>query len=204
MRGNEWEDALYKVLELDNFDMLRLSLARVGGELQKTEKNITSVPVIVLDIPRPTKDGTAWLRASLVWSLVVCACDREEWTPSRASPKSCRVTAATPMPGPKLGPNGLSEGLDAGYRGFSLAGATRVAQVIVCASSAAMAATFDAGGSRQTDIYVDDLTREEAEKLLGLWGHDNWQEFTAACASSVAYAHRMLLLHRGIRSCLEL
>jgi hypothetical protein len=105
VRGKEWEDALYKDLELDNFDMLRLLLARVGDELQKTEQNITSVPVIVLDIPRPTKEGTAWLCASLVWSLVVCACDREEWTPSRASPKSCRVTAAAPMPGPERRPS---------------------------------------------------------------------------------------------------
>ena len=46
-------------------------------------------------------------------------------------------------------------------------GKTAASEVIVCASSAAMAMAFDAGGrQRQKDIWVGDLTDDEAERLL--------------------------------------
>ncbi|CAE7716806.1 unnamed protein product, partial [Symbiodinium microadriaticum] len=46
------------------------------------------------------------------------------------------------------------------------------AHVIVCASSAAMALSFDAGGEqRQKNYWVEDLTEDEAKELLALHGH---------------------------------
>ena len=43
--------------------------------------------------------------------------------------------------------------------------------VIISASSAAAALAFDAGGAnRQKDIWIDDLTAEEAKKVVTLHG----------------------------------
>ena len=58
-----------------------------------------------------------------------------------------------------------------------------LAEVMVCASSAAMALAFDAGGSsRQRSIWVGDLTKEEAGELLTHYGHsDKTDEFLGAC-----------------------
>ncbi|CAJ1395010.1 unnamed protein product [Effrenium voratum] len=55
--------------------------------------------------------------------------------------------------------------------------------VIVSASSAAVALAFDAGGTeRQEDIWVGDLTEEEAKEFLALHGHEkNWRDFVDAC-----------------------
>ncbi|CAJ1392548.1 unnamed protein product [Effrenium voratum] len=55
--------------------------------------------------------------------------------------------------------------------------------VIVSASSAAVALAFDAGGTeRQEDIWVADLTEEEAKEFLALHGHEkNWKDFVDAC-----------------------
>ncbi|CAJ1457862.1 unnamed protein product [Effrenium voratum] len=55
--------------------------------------------------------------------------------------------------------------------------------VIVSASSAAVALAFDAGGTeRQEDIWVGDLTEEEAKEFLALHGHENkWEDFVDAC-----------------------
>ncbi|CAJ1391937.1 unnamed protein product, partial [Effrenium voratum] len=54
--------------------------------------------------------------------------------------------------------------------------------VIVSASSAAVALAFDAGGpERQEDIWVGDLTEEEAKEFLALHGHENkWEDFVDA------------------------
>ena len=58
-------------------------------------------------------------------------------------------------------------------------------KVIISASSAAAALAFDAGGARrQKDIWIEDLTAEEAKKLLSLHGHGkNAQDIIDACAS---------------------
>ncbi|CAJ1386210.1 unnamed protein product [Effrenium voratum] len=55
--------------------------------------------------------------------------------------------------------------------------------VIVSASSAAAALAFDAGGlERQEDIWVGDLTEQEAKEFLALHGHEkNWKDFVDAC-----------------------
>ncbi|CAE7947866.1 PPP4R2r [Symbiodinium sp. KB8] len=55
--------------------------------------------------------------------------------------------------------------------------------VIVCASSAGTAMTFDAGGSqRQENFWVEDLTEQEAQQLLELQGHgQDWKQFVASC-----------------------
>ena len=62
--------------------------------------------------------------------------------------------------------------------------------MIVCASSAAMAMAFDAGGAeRQDNFWVGDLTEDEAEKLLTLHGHkDKTDEFLDACPYAALFA----------------
>ena len=61
-----------------------------------------------------------------------------------------------------------------------------LSKVIVSASSAAVALAFDAGGTeRQEDIWVGDLTEEEAKEFLALHGHGNkWEDFVDACVSA--------------------
>ena len=68
-------------------------------------------------------------------------------------------------------------------------------KVIISASSAAAALAFDAGGAnRQKDIWIDDLTAEEAKKVLTLHGHqENAQDIIDACAA-VAGVVRLLFL----------
>ncbi|CAE7210166.1 unnamed protein product [Symbiodinium pilosum] len=63
----------------------------------------------------------------------------------------------------------------------------KAAHVIISASSAAAALAFDAGGAnRQKDIWIDDLTAEEAKKVLTLHGHEeNAQDIIDACGSRV-------------------
>jgi len=50
VRGNDWEEKLYKRLGLDGPDMLEEVLRRVGDELKRP-------PILLLDIPRTTKQG---------------------------------------------------------------------------------------------------------------------------------------------------
>ena len=59
-------------------------------------------------------------------------------------------------------------------------------KVIVSASSAAVALAFDAGGwERQEDIWVGDLTEQEAKEFLALHGHEKtWKDFVDACVSA--------------------
>ena len=61
-----------------------------------------------------------------------------------------------------------------------------LSKVIVSASSAAVALAFDAGGTeRQEDIWVGNLTEEEAKEFLALHGHENkWEDFVDACVSA--------------------
>ncbi|CAJ1390580.1 unnamed protein product [Effrenium voratum] len=65
--------------------------------------------------------------------------------------------------------------------------------VIVSASSAAVALAFDAGGTeRQEDIWVGDLTEEEAKEFLALHGHENkWEDFVDACERNGRHEARM-------------
>ncbi|CAE7259727.1 unnamed protein product [Symbiodinium microadriaticum] len=59
----------------------------------------------------------------------------------------------------------------------------KLAHVIVCASSAAMAMAFDAGGDqRHKNYWVEDLTDDEAKEFLALRGHrEDWEQFVQAC-----------------------
>ena len=61
-----------------------------------------------------------------------------------------------------------------------------LSKVIVSASSAAVALAFDASGNaRQKDIWIGDLTEEEAKGFLALHGHENkWKDFVDACVSA--------------------
>ena len=72
-----------------------------------------------------------------------------------------------------------------------------LSKVIVPASSAAVALAFDAGGTeRQEDIWVADLTEEEAKEFLALHGHENkWEDFVDACASA---QYNNMLIDEGV------
>ncbi|CAE7558448.1 unnamed protein product [Symbiodinium pilosum] len=78
----------------------------------------------------------------------------------------------------------------------------KAAHVIISASSAVAALAFDAGGAnRQKDIWIDDLTAEEAKKVLTLHGHEeNAQDIIEACAS-VARVVRLLFCVDAIWFC---
>eukprot|EP00439_Symbiodinium_sp_Y106_P030576 s8283_g3.t1 len=121
----DWVYSLYKDLGLDNLGMLKDALRLVK------KRNRGSTPILVLEIPRTTKEGVD--------------------------------TVST----------------------FAkiLSSDSSLAHVIVCASSAAMAIAFDAGGAeRQDNFWVGDLTEDEAKELLNLHGHkDKTDEFLEAC-----------------------
>jgi len=121
----DWVYSLYKDLGLDNLGMLKDALRLVK------KRNRGSTPILVLEIPRTTKEGVD--------------------------------TVST----------------------FAkiLSSDSSLAHVIVCASSAAMAIAFDAGGAeRQDNFWVGDLTEDEAKELLNLHGHkDKADEFLEAC-----------------------
>ena len=54
----DWEDRLYERLGLAGPDMLEEVLGRVQAQLEKLE-GPSKVPIIVLDIPRKTREGAA-------------------------------------------------------------------------------------------------------------------------------------------------
>ncbi|CAE7336141.1 unnamed protein product [Symbiodinium sp. CCMP2592] len=125
VKDKDWENSLYRDLGLDNMGMLKEALRLVR------KRNQGSTPILVLDIPRTTKEGM----------------------------DTVSTFAKT------------------------LSSDSSLAHVIVCASSVAMALTFDAGGEeRQENFWVGDLTKDEAQKLLGLHGQeDRKDEFLDAC-----------------------
>ncbi|CAE7749208.1 unnamed protein product, partial [Symbiodinium necroappetens] len=138
----DWKDKLYERLGLSGPDMLEEVLCRVQAQLEKLE-GPSKVPIIVLDIPRETREGTA---------LVAFKSFRMD-TVSNFAKYLCS-----------------DDTMDA------------MAHVIVCASSAAMALSFDAGGDRQENYWVEDLTEKEAKELLTLHGHrEDWKQFVNAC-----------------------
>ncbi|CAE7240350.1 unnamed protein product [Symbiodinium natans] len=123
VKDRQWEEKLYAVLGLGDEEMFRKVLQKIRQELNQT-------PVLVLDIPRSTKEGM--------------------------------------------------DSISSFAKTFSSDGS--LAHVIVCASSAAMAMAFDAGGDqRQENYWVEDLTKEEAQELLALRGRTDWEQFVAAC-----------------------
>ncbi|CAE7890966.1 unnamed protein product, partial [Symbiodinium necroappetens] len=129
IKGADWEDRLYERLGLTGPDMLEEVLRRVQAQLEKLE-GPSKVPIIVLDIPRKTREG---IDAVSTFAKYLCSDDTMD--------------------------------------------------VMVRASSAAMALSFDAGGNqRQRNFWVADLTENEAETMLGLYGYKNdWKSFTSAC-----------------------
>ena len=58
IEGADWKDELYKRLGLAGRDMLEEVLCRVQAQLEKLE-GPSKVPIIVLDIPRKTREGAA-------------------------------------------------------------------------------------------------------------------------------------------------
>ncbi|CAE7771434.1 unnamed protein product, partial [Symbiodinium necroappetens] len=100
-----------------------------------------------------------------------------------------RNQGSTPIPHPRIGHSSNNKGRrDVGMDTVStfakiLSSDSSLAHVIVCASSAAMAIAFDAGGEqRQENYWVEDLTVDEAKELLALHGHrEDWEQFVNAC-----------------------
>ena len=93
VNGNDWEEKLYKRLGLDDGpDMLEKVLRRVGGKLQRP-------PILVLDIPRTTKQGGG--RWGFRFPLLLALLHSEAWIRFPASPRICRRTVSWPTPGPE-------------------------------------------------------------------------------------------------------
>ena len=93
VRGNDWEEKLYEDLNLDNELMLETVLRKIGDGLGKP-------PVLVLDIPRSTKEGGGALGHSESFSLLLFL-DSEAWALSPASPRLSRRTVRWHTPGPE-------------------------------------------------------------------------------------------------------
>ena len=172
VKDRQWEEKLYAVLGLGDEEMFRKVLQKIRQELNQT-------PVLVLDIPRSTKEGGGGaLRHSERFSFPTCLfwLDSKAWTQSPASPRLSRRTGRWRTPGPE---DSAAVSCWAAVGSF----ASCPAEVIVCASSAAMAMAFDAGGDqRQENYWVEDLTKEEAQELLALRGRTDWEQFVAACS----------------------
>ena len=85
VRGKDWEQELYKqLLGADDPNMFMQVLEQVKLRLKKA-------PVLVLDIPRSTKEGRGFFRVSFF---------KKVWTQSPASPRHCQRTWTCYMPGP--------------------------------------------------------------------------------------------------------
>ena len=63
VKDKDWEEALYKSLRMDDLGMLKEALRLVR------ERNQGSTPILVLDIPRTTKEG-ATSATLVVWCLI--------------------------------------------------------------------------------------------------------------------------------------
>ena len=92
VRGNDWEEKLYKRLGLDGPDMLEEVLGRVGDKLKRP-------PILLLDIPRTTKQGGG--RWGFRFPLLLALLHSEAWIRFPASPSFCRRTVRWHMPGPE-------------------------------------------------------------------------------------------------------
>ena len=93
VRGNDWEEKLYEDLNLDNELMLETVLRKIEDGLGKP-------PVLLLDIPRSTKEGGGALGHSESFSLLLFL-DSEAWALSPASPRLSRRTVRWHTPGPE-------------------------------------------------------------------------------------------------------
>ena len=169
VKDKDWEKSLYYDLGLDNLDMLKNVLRLVR------KRNQESPPILVLDIPRTTKEGATSA------TLVVLCLIRLGAGMDTVSTFAKTVRWHTP------GPEDSAALFRCAAVGSCASCANRVSsEVIVCASSAAMAIAFDAGGAeRQDNFWVGDLTEDEAKELLNLHGHkDKTDEFLEACPLS--------------------
>ena len=92
VKGKDWEEKLYEALDLDNELMLETVLRKIGEKLGKP-------PVLVLDIPRSTKEGGGFEAFGEV--LFAAFADSEAWAPSPASPRLSRRTGRWRTPGPE-------------------------------------------------------------------------------------------------------
>ena len=91
VKSKDWEEKLYEALDLDNELMLETVLRKIGEKLGKP-------PVLVLDIPRSTKEGGGFEAFGEV--LFAAFADSEAWAPSPASPRLSRRTGGWRRHGP--------------------------------------------------------------------------------------------------------
>ena len=90
--GNDWKEELFKRLGLDGPDMLEEVLRRVRDKLKRP-------PILLLDIPRTTKQGGG--RWGFRFPLLLALLHSEAWIRFPASPSFCRRTVRWHTPGPE-------------------------------------------------------------------------------------------------------
>ena len=158
VEDKDWKNSLYKELGLDNLGMLKDALRLVR------KRNHGSTPILVLDIPRTTKEGAT--SATLVVLCLIRLGAGMDTVSTFAKILSSDSSLA------HAGTRRLSRPASLCCGRVLCKLVRRVSsEVIVCASSAAMAIAFDAGGAeRQDNFWVGDLTEDEAKELLNLTG----------------------------------
>ena len=93
MEGKDWKKTLYEALDLDNELMLETVFRKIGEKLGKPP------PVLVLDIPRSTKEGGGFEAFGEV--LFAAFAHSEAWASFPASPRLSRRTGRWRTPGPE-------------------------------------------------------------------------------------------------------
>ena len=188
----DWKRMMFEELKVENSGLFKEMMRRVGEKLKDFPDNLTKCPVLLLDIPRTTIEGLSGQQffSNIVMHLTRVILFRFLWARHRPSlfySEGCgdgqNRLCHTCSPAERLSSNGSNRNRFAGTVVTSI---YPWSKVIVSASSAAAALAFDAGGlERQEDIWVGDLTEQEAKEFLALHGHEkNWKDFVDACVSA--------------------
>ena len=188
----DWKRMMFEELKVENSGLFKEMMRRVGEKLKDFPDNLTKYPVLLLDIPRTTIEGLSGqlFFSNIVMHLTRVILFRFLWARHRSSlfySEGCgdgqNRLCHTCSPAERLSSNGSNRNRFAGTVVTSI---YPWSKVIVSASSAAAALAFDAGGlERQEDIWVGDLTEQEAKEFLALHGHEkNWKDFVDACVSA--------------------
>ena len=192
----DWADRMCKQLGVDDEGLFKEVMRRVPEKLKDFPNNLTKFPILLLEVPRTTTEGLAGQNMFFQFSsdavthfALVCL------FPFRSPRHQLNLfycegcgdgqnrLCHTCSPAERLSSNGSNRKRFAGTVVTSI---YPWSKVIVSASSAAVALAFDAGGlARQEDIWVGDLTEQEAKEFLALHGHEkNWKDFVDACVSA--------------------
>ena len=188
----DWKRMMFEELKVENSGLFKEMMRRVGEKLKDFPNNRTKFPILLLEVPRTTIEGLSGqlFFSNIVMRLTRVILFRFLWVRHRSSlfySEGCgdgqNRLCHTCSPAERLSSNGSNRNRFAGTVVTSI---YPWSKVIVSASSAAAALAFDAGGlERQEDIWVGDLTEQEAKEFLALHGHEkNWKDFVDACVSA--------------------